>query len=151
MWGHIVFTRVHHTPSGDQQLRGGYSQVLRQLLGELGVRQVRDVVDLGCATGLSSLELLGALPGSRVTGVDLSPHFLAVGQHQQEQRQARGYWLSCVESCWCLTTLCPGRGRGNGTADVCACCSGKHRSCGCECRPRVAVLGLPRTATTCHP
>lgn len=75
--------------SGDEQLRGGYSRVLLQLLDELGIRQVRDVVDLGCATGLSSLELLRALPGSRVTGVDLSPHFLAVGQHQQDQRTVR--------------------------------------------------------------
>lgn len=82
-----LLTQLPH--SGDQQLRGGYSRVLLQLLGELGVRQVRDVVDLGCATGLSSLELLRALPGSRVTGVDLSPHFLAVGQHQHQQRTVR--------------------------------------------------------------
>ena len=38
-------------------------------------------MDVGCATGLSSLELLRAFPGAAVTGVDLSPHFLAVGRH----------------------------------------------------------------------
>lgn len=50
--------------------------------------QVRDVVDLGCATGLSSLELLHAFPNARVEGIDLSPHFLAVGRLLLCQRQA---------------------------------------------------------------
>ncbi len=73
-------------PSGDEQLRGGYSRVLQQLLGQLDVT-VQDVVDLGCATGLSSLELLRALPEvESIIGIDLSPHFLAVAQYEQQQR-----------------------------------------------------------------
>jgi hypothetical protein len=40
---------------------------------------VHDIVDVGCATGLSSLELLRAFPQASVVGIDLSPHFLAGG------------------------------------------------------------------------
>lgn len=88
------------THSGDEQLRGGYSRVLQELLSQLGVRDaIQNVVDLGCATGLSSLELLRALPGSSVTGVDLSPHFLAVAQYEQQQRMVccqADVWDGCV-------------------------------------------------------
>ncbi len=51
---------------------------------------IRTITDLGCATGLSSLELLRAFPGSAVTGLDLSPHFLAVGRYEQERRAVSG-------------------------------------------------------------
>ena len=39
--------------------------------------------------GLSSLELLRAFPGCTVTAMDLSPHFLAVGGYQQQNREVR--------------------------------------------------------------
>lgn len=42
------------------------------------------------ATGLSSLALLEAFPGASVTGVDLSPYFLAVGRYEQRERQVGG-------------------------------------------------------------
>jgi SAM-dependent methyltransferase len=46
------------------------------------------VVDFGAATGLSSLELARALgPSSHVTGVDLSPHFVAVGRVEMARRR----------------------------------------------------------------
>ncbi|GIL77539.1 hypothetical protein Vretimale_2936 [Volvox reticuliferus] len=79
-------------PEGDAKLRDSYSARLHECLADLGVNadSIRDVVDLGCATGLSSLELLRAFPGAAVTGVDLSPYFLAVGRYEQEQRQANG-------------------------------------------------------------
>ena len=49
---------------------------------------VQSIVDLGCATGLSSRALLDAFPGAAVTGVDLSPYFLAVGRFEQREREA---------------------------------------------------------------
>lgn len=52
-----------------------------------GARPVRDIVDLGCATGLSSLALAKEFPEASVTGIDASPHFLAVGRYEQQQRQ----------------------------------------------------------------
>ncbi|KXZ55370.1 hypothetical protein GPECTOR_3g499 [Gonium pectorale] len=77
-------------PEGDARLRSSYSARLGECLAELGVDPsgVSRIVDLGCATGLSSLELLRAFPSAAVTGVDLSPHFLAVGKYEQERRVA---------------------------------------------------------------
>lgn len=75
---------------------------MHECLSELGVTResIQAVVDLGCATGLSSLELLRAFPGAQVTGLDLSPHFLAVGCYEQEQRQVSGEIASksCIAS-----------------------------------------------------
>jgi SAM-dependent methyltransferase len=59
---------------------------------------VKAVVDLGCATGLSTLALQRLFPGASLTGVDLSPHFLAVGRHLQQQREVRTgqSWQNCL-------------------------------------------------------
>lgn len=75
-------------PEGDSMLRRGYSTQLLASLEELGIKQgsIKSIVDLGAATGLSSLELLQTFPGSHVTALDLSPHFLAVGKHLQMER-----------------------------------------------------------------
>ena len=55
-------------PGGDDRLRSTYSAAMQQLLGELGARPVRQVLDVGAATGLSSLALLKAFPAAEVTG-----------------------------------------------------------------------------------
>jgi trans-aconitate methyltransferase len=62
-----------------------------QQMAAAGIDQssVKRVVDLGCATGLSTLALQRLFPGASLTGVDLSPHFLAVGRHLQQQREVR--------------------------------------------------------------
>ncbi|KAL6751927.1 S-adenosyl-L-methionine-dependent methyltransferase [Haematococcus lacustris] len=77
-------------PEGDHKLRTSYGARMLEGMRQLGVDpcQVRRVVDIGCATGLSSLALLDTFPEAHVTGIDLSPHFLAVGQYQQQQRMA---------------------------------------------------------------
>lgn len=41
---------------------------MQQLLEEGGARPVRDILDVGAATGLSSLALLKAFPDAEVTG-----------------------------------------------------------------------------------
>ena len=75
-------------PQGDEKLRSSYSTCILQLLEEQNARPVEDIVDLGAATGLSSLALLEAFPEATVTGIDLSPHFLAAGRYLQRQREA---------------------------------------------------------------
>lgn len=77
---------------GDEQLRGNFGRRLMEILAEMDggkVRPIKDVVDLGCATGLSCRYLSAALPGASITGVDLSPHFVAVAQYEQEQREVK--------------------------------------------------------------
>lgn len=75
-------------PEGDAALRGGFSRCTKQLLGEMGVPPPQRILDVGCAIGLSSQELASAFPGAEITGVDLSPHMVAVGSYLQRQREA---------------------------------------------------------------
>lgn len=64
-------------------MRRSYTQKLQQLMAEIGSRPVKRILDVGCATGLSSRELKRGFPGAEVTGIDLSPYFLAVGKAMQ--------------------------------------------------------------------
>jgi len=73
-------------PQGDDIFRATYMNLAKGFIEEGGARPVEDAVDLGCATGLSSEHVRRAFPGCRVTGVDLSPHMIAVGRYLQEQR-----------------------------------------------------------------
>eukprot|EP00951_Prasinocladus_malaysianus_P047296 scaffold649783_cov37-Prasinocladus_malaysianus.AAC.1 len=71
-------------------MRRSFSDKTKDLLEALGARNpVRDVVDVGCATGLSSRELVESFPGCSVIGVDLSEYFLAVGRWQQHEAGVR--------------------------------------------------------------
>ena len=48
---------------------------------------LKHIVDLGCSTGLSSLELNRAFPEAQITALDLSPYFLAVAKWAQRERE----------------------------------------------------------------
>mmetsp|Transcript_27277 Transcript_27277/g.73716 ORF Transcript_27277/g.73716 Transcript_27277/m.73716 type:complete len:369 (+) Transcript_27277:120-1226(+) len=78
-------------PQGDSNMRSSYGARMLECMSELGVdaASLKDAVDIGCATGLSSLALLRTMPSAEahVTGVDLSPHFLAVGTWEQQKRE----------------------------------------------------------------
>ena len=43
-------------------------------------RQVADVVDVGCSTGLSTAALARRFPEARLVGVDMCPHFLSIAE-----------------------------------------------------------------------
>ena len=46
------------------------------------------IVDIGCSVGISTFVLQAAYPQAQITGVDLSPYFLAIA-HYRAQQQAR--------------------------------------------------------------
>jgi ubiquinone/menaquinone biosynthesis C-methylase UbiE len=69
--------------SGDPNLRASYHQVLQETL----TPAPKDIVDLGCSVGMSTFAIQDAFPGSALTGVDLSPYFLAVAQYRDGLRQ----------------------------------------------------------------
>lgn len=79
------------TSRGDHNLRSSYGERMMSLMQQLPSAQapgdVKAVLDLGCATGLSSLALTQLFPAAKVTGVDLSPHMVAVGRYHQERRE----------------------------------------------------------------
>ena len=87
---------------GDAILRSNYSSKLKQLMQEASVStDIRTAVDLGCSTGLSTLELHAAFPEAQITALDLSPYFIAVANHDQQQRQVTSWMLTA-----CTCTPC---------------------------------------------
>lgn len=63
---------------------------MNAILKDLKIRErfdeAFDALDVGCSSGRSSRAILEAFPSASVTGIDLSPYFLAVGSYLQEQR-----------------------------------------------------------------
>jgi ubiquinone/menaquinone biosynthesis C-methylase UbiE len=97
-------------PHGDARLRSGYMDACLYLLRELEAEGLLSfavppasggsgsgsasaptplrIADFGAATGLSSLALAESFGSSaQVTGVDLSPHFVAVGRVEMARRR----------------------------------------------------------------
>ncbi|MFM7528028.1 MAG: class I SAM-dependent methyltransferase [Nodosilinea sp.] len=68
-------------PQGDARLRQSYHEVLTRHLPQ----PPRAILDLGCGVGLSTETLQATYPEAQVTGVDLSPYFLAVAQYRQHR------------------------------------------------------------------
>jgi trans-aconitate methyltransferase len=62
-------------------------ELMQQLPSAQAPADVKSVLDLGCATGLSSLALSELFPAAHITGLDLSPHMVAVGRYHQERRE----------------------------------------------------------------
>lgn len=65
---------------GDAKLRQSYHEILQAQLPE----PPNNILDLGCGVGLSTFSLQAVYPDASVTGLDLSPHFLAVARHQSQ-------------------------------------------------------------------
>jgi ubiquinone/menaquinone biosynthesis C-methylase UbiE len=66
--------------AGDARLRQSYHDVLQARLPEAP----KDIVDLGCGVGMSTETLQATFPAARLTGVDLSPYFLAVAKYREQ-------------------------------------------------------------------
>ena len=66
---------------GDANLRQSYHQVLQEKL----TSPPKTIVDLGCGVGMSTLTLQNIYPQAQITGIDLSPYFLAVASYRASQ------------------------------------------------------------------
>ncbi|MDJ0589237.1 MAG: methyltransferase domain-containing protein [Pleurocapsa sp. MO_226.B13] len=75
--------------NGDSMLRHSYHQVIQE---QLAITP-RNILDLGCGVGMSTFALQEIYPQAQVTGVDLSPYFLAVAQYRSRQRQQNINWI----------------------------------------------------------
>jgi len=67
---------------GDAMLRQSFHTVLKQEI----LADPQAILDLGCSVGMSSFALQTLYPEAQITGLDLSPYFLAVAQYQAEHR-----------------------------------------------------------------
>ena len=63
---------------GDFTLRDNFHKKMLEILQEQSNKfNPRCILDLGCSTGLSTLKLHSTFPTAKITGLDLSPYFLA--------------------------------------------------------------------------
>jgi ubiquinone/menaquinone biosynthesis C-methylase UbiE len=77
---------------GDAKLRESYHTVLKSSLPQAP----RDILDLGCSVGMSTFALQELYPEANITGLDLSPYFLAVAQYNSQQRHANIKWVNAA-------------------------------------------------------
>ena len=77
------------SPKGDSRLRQSYLDVLAKTLPS----QPQDILDLGCSVGMSTFSLQAAYPQARVTGLDLSPYYLAVANYRARERRLPIHWV----------------------------------------------------------
>jgi ubiquinone/menaquinone biosynthesis C-methylase UbiE len=74
--------------TGDARLRNSYLDLLAQHLQH----KPQNILDLGCGAGISSFALQTLFPEATITGVDLSPYFLAIAQYQSQRRGMNIHW-----------------------------------------------------------
>lgn len=75
--------------SGDSMLRQSYSQAIQE---QVAIAPQR-ILDLGCGVGMSTFTLQELYPQAQLTGVDLSPYFLAVAKYRAEPTQTPITWI----------------------------------------------------------
>ena len=86
---HSTIFTPQPSPDGDRNLRASYHKVLQE---ELNVTPNK-ILDIGCGVGLSTFALKDIYPQSDITGLDLSPHFLAVANYQSQQKDKIANWI----------------------------------------------------------
>ncbi|PWA83931.1 S-adenosyl-L-methionine-dependent methyltransferase [Artemisia annua] len=50
-----------------------------------GNLKIRDILDIGCSVGVSTRYLADKFPSANLTGLDLSPYFLAVAKYKEKK------------------------------------------------------------------
>jgi SAM-dependent methyltransferase len=71
---------------GDAMLRQSYHDILKATLPTAPTQ----ILDLGCSVGMSTFALQAIYPEANITGVDLSPYFLAVANYKTQTRSQKG-------------------------------------------------------------
>jgi ubiquinone/menaquinone biosynthesis C-methylase UbiE len=61
---------------GDSRLRQSYLDIVKERMP-----QPQDILDIGCSVGMSTFALHNTYPEAKITGLDLSPHFLAIANY----------------------------------------------------------------------
>ena len=69
---------------GDAKLRASYHEIIKSQIAS----SPQNIVDLGCSVGMSTFALGDVYPEAKMTGVELSPYFLAVAKYRSQQRES---------------------------------------------------------------
>ncbi|MBE9126281.1 MULTISPECIES: class I SAM-dependent methyltransferase [unclassified Coleofasciculus] len=73
---------------GDPRLRQSYHNLVKEHVSI----DPQDILDLGCSVGMSTFALQEVYPQAKITGVDLSPYFLAVAHYNSQKRNIDINW-----------------------------------------------------------
>lgn len=73
---------------GDFLLRQSYHNLVKGQIPS----QPNNILDLGCSVGMSSFALQEVYPDGKLTGVDLSPYYLAVARYRSKQQGKNITW-----------------------------------------------------------
>ncbi len=66
------------------KLRQNYHDIIKAQISQTP----QQILDLGCGVGLSTFALQAVFPEAKITGLDLSPYFLAVAKYRTEERNS---------------------------------------------------------------
>ena len=85
---HAVHARIWDGAGaeGDARLRQSYHSALKDQLSQ----DPQTILDIGCSVGMSTFALQETFPQAQLTGVDLSPYFLAIARYRSQARTAEG-------------------------------------------------------------
>lgn len=88
---HAVHARIwpEAGAQGDNRLRQSYHEVLKAQIPS----EPQNVLDLGCSVGMSTFALQDCYPQAQITGVDLSPYFLAIARYRARQQGRSVRWI----------------------------------------------------------
>lgn len=73
---------------GDAYLRNSYHEILKAQIPKPPQR----ILDVGCSVGMSTFALQDLYPEAEITGLDLSPYFLAVAQYNSDTQNRAITW-----------------------------------------------------------
>ncbi|KAI9086669.1 hypothetical protein K1719_031263 [Acacia pycnantha] len=83
----------------NQILRGNWLQAIEKHHQQYSkTSMITDILDVGCSVGLSTRHLAAKFPNAKVTGLDLSPYFLAVAQLKEKKRAPRKHSISWIHA-----------------------------------------------------
>lgn len=67
-------------------VRGNWLNAIEQHHQQFsGNMKIRDILDVGCSVGVSTRFLADKFPSAKLTGLDLSPYFLAVAKYKEKR------------------------------------------------------------------
>lgn len=98
----MVRRAIPDAPSVDeanQIMRGNWLHAIEQHhIQYSGTSMIDDILDIGCSVGVSTRYLADKFPAAKVTGLDLSPYFLAVAQHKEKRGVPRNFPIRWIHA-----------------------------------------------------
>lgn len=77
------------SPQGDPKLRQAYHDVLQAQIPS----EPENILDLGCSVGMSTFALQDNYPQAHLSGLDLSPYYLAVANYRSQSQGEKIDWV----------------------------------------------------------